>query len=194
MRLSIKLSTLLLVGHLIGCSEPQADLSEPKTHRTNAYRFHYPKNWKITEESTSSPIHYLFVETPGDALVVIQSYPIDSADDLLTFAKDFSASATVETPIGKITQSPFSEITTDSGYQWVSEKFSIELLGESVPHDRLYGTRSIGSRQVYLVFQVASEDLAKAKPGFDLITDSLRPNKDAETDNKDSPAAIRLEN
>jgi hypothetical protein len=51
-----------------GCGETQADLSTPKTHKSGAVTFDYPKNWRITEDLVTPEIHYLFVETPGDAL------------------------------------------------------------------------------------------------------------------------------
>ena len=70
-------------------------------------------------------------------------------------------------------------MTEASGYEWITEDFRIDLLGESIPHQRLYGTKVIRDRRVFLIFQVATEDLTKAKPGFDVIRDSLRSAEDA---------------
>ena len=189
MRLFRILIALPILGLLAGCGELQADLSTPKTHRSGAITFEYPKNWKITEDSVSPEIHYLFVETPGDALVIFQSYPMDEADGLTDFAKAFSESAATETPVGKIVKSTFADVPKAHGYKWIAEKFSINLLGESVPHRRLYGTKKIGDRQVFLILQAATEDYAKAEPGFELIRKSVRSINKAAQDSANQPAA-----
>ena len=180
MKPHLLLTAISFLSLFVGCGEPQADLSTPKTHKSGAITFDYPKNWKITEDSVTPEIHYLFVETPGDALVILQSYPTSDADTLAEFSEEFSESATTETPIGTIAKSTFAAIPDSDGYSWIEEDFAIDLLGESVPHRRLYGTRKIGGRQVFLIFQVATEDYSKAETGFQLIRDSLRSIQEAE--------------
>ncbi len=175
--LLIALPFLLL---LEGCGEPKADLSTPKTHTSGAITFNYPKNWKITEDSVTPEIRYLFVETPGDALVILQSYPAGEASNIEVFSKKFSESTSAETPIGEIAKSTFTDIPDSGGFNWIAENFEISLLGHSVPHRRLYGTKEIGGRQVFLILQVATEDFSKAEPGFQLIRDSLQSSPKAE--------------
>ena len=165
------LPILLLI---VGCGEPKADLSTPKTHRAGDLVFDYPRNWKIEEHVNSPELLSLFVETAGDALVILQAYPSDEAEDLAAFAHEFSKGTAEEISVAKIEGSTFAELPEAHGYQWLQEKFEIGLLGESVPHRRLYGARKIGSRQVFLILQVASGDYSKVKPGFDLIVKSLR--------------------
>lgn len=174
MRILLLPTALTLLGLLGGCGEPHADLSKPKTHQSGAITFDYPKNWRITEESVGPEIHYLIVETPGDAIVILQSYPTGEAYDLTAFCKEFSESAATETPMGRMAKSRFADIPDAGGYDWIVEDFVVTLLGESVPHRRLYGTKDIGDRQVFLIFQVATEDYSKAEAGFQLIRDSLR--------------------
>ena len=173
MRLFRILLALSLLSLFAGCGEPKADLSAPNTHRSGAITFDYPKNWKITEDSVNPELHYLVVESPGDAIVIFQSFPIDESNSLTAFSKEFSKSAETEMPLGKAAQSTFTDVPEVSGYKWIAEEFNINLLGESVPHRRLYGTKEIDDRQVFLIFQVAKEDFAKAEPGFDLIRNSL---------------------
>lgn len=178
---------LLLPGLFAGCGEPQADISTPRTHRSGAITFDYPGNWKISDELVTPEIHSLFVETPGDAIVIFQSYPTEEAEDLPTFTKAFSSSAATGTPIGMIVGSTFSDITEADGYEWIVEDFNINLLGVSVPHRRLYGSKMIGERQAFLIFQVAIEDSAKAEAGFHLIRNSLRGVQPAEEDRGGQP-------
>ena len=188
MRPFLLLAAPLFLGLFAGCGEPQADLSTPKIHQSGGISFEYPKNWRITEDSVTPEIHYLFVETPGDALVILQSYPTGEADDLTAFSKEFSESATTEAPIGKIAKSTFSNIPDAGGYGWIVEDFEINLLGESVPHRRLYGSKEIGERLVFLILQAATEDYSKAEAGFQLIRDTLRDIPKAEQGGADQPA------
>jgi len=174
----MKLFRILLVLPLLvlfaGCGEPEANVSRPNTHLSGGITFDYPKNWKVTEDSVSPEVHYLFVESPGDALVIFQSFPADEADALSTFSRAFSKMAAEEVSIGKIVGSTFSDMPEADGYEGIGEDFKIVLLGESVPYQRLYGSKVIGDRQVMLKFQVPTEDFSRAEPGFDLIRTSLR--------------------
>ncbi|MCX6856681.1 MAG: hypothetical protein NTV80_17460 [Verrucomicrobia bacterium] len=188
MRLLQLFTVLPLLVLVTGCGEPKADLSAPKTHRSGATTFDYPKNWKITEESIDPTIHSLFVETPGDALVIFQSFPIDGADSLSAFSKAFSDIAKTETPIGKIAGSTFTNMPKVDGYEWIEEVFDIKLLGESAPHRRIYCTKSIGDKQVFLIFQVSTEDYVKTEAGFKLISKSLRGLQTTEDEHGEKPA------
>ena len=80
----------------------------------------------------------------------------------------------IETPVGRISKSEFEPLSKEEGFEWVEENFEISILSESIPHKRTYGTTNIADRQVFLIFQVASEDHSKAEPGFNLIRNSLR--------------------
>lgn len=182
------LTALSFLSLFTGCGEPLADLSTPNTHKSGVLTFNYPKNWKITEDSVTPEIHYLFVETSGDALVILQSYPTGDANTLAEFSKKFSKSAATETPIGVIAKSTFAAIPDSEGYSWIGEGFDMNFLGVSVPHRRIYGTKKIGGRQVFLIFQVATEDYSKAETGFKLIRDSLQSIQEAEQDGGGQPA------
>jgi hypothetical protein len=188
MRLLRFFSVLSLLGMLAGCGEPQADLSKPKTHRSAAITFKYPASWKVSDELVTPEIHHLFIETPGNAVVILQSYRSEEADDLQSFSKAFSSVATTEMPIGKMVGTTFADMPETDGYQWIVENFSIKVLGESVPHRRIYGTKEIGERQVFLIFQVATEDYPKAKAGFQLILNSLHGVQIAEPSGTGQPA------
>ena len=173
MKRLLLLPALAFFGLLAGCGEPKADLSKPKTHRSGTLTFNYPKNWRVTEESVTPEFHCLFVESPGDALVILQSYSTDGADNLTEFSKNFSESAATERPTGTMDKSQFAELPDAAGYSWIVENFEINLLGESIPLQRFYGTKDIGGKQVFLILQVATEDYSTVEAGFHLIRDSL---------------------
>lgn len=166
-------ATLTLIGLLFGCGEKQPDLSNLITHQSGDIVFDYPGNWKVTEDSITATIHNLFVETPGDAIVIIQSYPLEMVQDLKSFSKDFSEGASLGTPLVSINKAPFSGLRKKWGYDWISEDFEIVLLGESVPHKRIYGSKEVGDRQIFLILQVPEADYQKVEKGFYLIVNSL---------------------
>jgi len=163
----------ILIGLLFGCGEKQPDLSNLITHQSGEIVFDYPGNWKVTDNSLTATIHNLFVETPGDAIVIIQSYPLEMAQELKSFSKDFSDSASLGTPLVSINKAAFSGLPKKWGYDWISEDFEIVLLGESVPHKRLYGSKEVGGRQIILILQVPEADYQKVEKGFHLIGNSL---------------------
>jgi hypothetical protein len=163
-----------LFSFLIGCGEPKADLSAPKKYSKGGITFSYPKNWKVSEEIYTPDVHYVSVETPAEAIVILQSYSIDIADEFSDYSKTFSADASGELTIGKIATTKLVELPQAKGYEWISEGFCISLLGESIPHKRLYGCKDVGDRRLFLIFQVSDEDAVNVQSGFELIRDSLR--------------------
>lgn len=178
--------TLVILSLLAGCGEQQADLISTKSHQSGSISFSYPGNWKITEDSTVVEIQNLFVETPGEALVILQSYPVDIADNLTTFSQSFSFSAADETLIGDVSESTFTDLSNKSGFVWIEEEFHMTLFGETIPHRRLFGAKDIRSQRIFLVMQSASEDYAKVEPGYKLIWSSLRSTRLATEGNEDS--------
>jgi hypothetical protein len=122
---------------LSGCGEPPADVTASKTYRSGGITFDYPKNWKIDEGSVSPEVHFVILGSPGNAVVILQSYPTEDADDLATFSKAFSSIVEAELPFGEVAQRKLVELPDAHGYQWMEEESEITLLGESVPHRRL---------------------------------------------------------
>ena len=172
------LSIFLLFWCFAGCFEQPVDISIPKGYDSNQISFKYPKNWEITQDYYTPAVHNLFVETAGDALVILQSYQPDLAEDLESFSKSFAESSRTDTPIGEASLGhEFENIPKEAGYEWIREQFEISLLGVSVPHRRIYGTKKIADRQIFLIFQVATEDYSKTEPGFRLIRETLRESK-----------------
>ncbi len=169
----LRLIPLLLLSCLTACFEEAADLTNPKVYDSNQIFFKYPANWEISQDTYTPAVHNLFVETPGDALVIFQSFPANLANDLKIFSKEFSESMQEQTPIGKISNSDLKSIPKEGGFEWIEEEFEISILGESIPHKRIYGSKKIANRQIILIFQSATEDYPKAVPGFQLIRDTL---------------------
>ena len=162
---------------IIGCGEPEPDISSPQTHTSGSITFNYPKNWNITQDSVMPGIQNLFIETPGDALVILQVYSLRELDDLATFSKSFSDSASQEIPVGEMSNSTFKDMPNEGGYERIVEDFEISILGESIPSRRLYMSKEVAGGKALMILQVATEDFTKVKVGFDLISNSLQGNQ-----------------
>lgn len=173
--LSKFLAALALAGFLAACGERQADVTRTTTHQTGTLVFEHPANWKITSEIVDPAMQMLILESPGSAIVILRGDPADETVDLLEFQQEFSSDATEEIAMGKITKSKTIGLPEADGYEWLQEDFTITLLGQSIPHRRMFGSKEIGDRRVFLILQAAVEDLAKVEPGFDLVRRSMRP-------------------
>ena len=166
-------SALPLIGLLYGCGEKHPDLSNSITHQLGEIIFDYPGNWKVAEDSITATIHNLIIETPGDTIVIIQSYPLEMGVDLKALSREFSESAAHSIPLGSINKSVFSKRPKQWGYDWIAEDFESVFLGEAIPHKRLYGSKEVGESQIFLILQVPAEDYQKVEKGFHLIANSL---------------------
>ena len=173
MKLPFLFTALILIGLLIGCGEKEPDLSNLSTHQLGEIVFDYPGNWKITEDSLTVTIHNLIIETPGSAIVIIQSYPLEIAKELKALSREFSEIAGDSAPLGSIKKSVFAGLPKQWGYDWIAEDFEIAFLGESLPHKRLYGSKEVGDSKIFLILQAPGADYQKVEKGFHLIVKSL---------------------
>lgn len=158
------------------CGEPRADTANPKSYERAGLRFEHPGNWQVSKDVDGDAVRYVFVETPGNALVIIQAIPEDAAPELADYARSFSGSAQETTSAVTFGASVFSEVTEDGGYQVISEQVEVTLLGEDIPHTRIYRRRRVGDRVCFVVEQVSEEDRARVVDGFEQIASSLRYN------------------
>jgi hypothetical protein len=167
--------TILLLG-LSGC-EKVADISSPVIYEKENISFSYPRNWKVTEDVKQQNFRYLFIESPGSAIFMVQVYSKNDAVPFDVFVEWFSSTNRDDTPvvlnIGKSTFSTVEESKFSPDFKGIKENFSMTLLGEQMPYKREYFTISSNNKVAFLVAQAATEDLSKVEPGFDLILNSF---------------------
>lgn len=173
MRTISRFGLLSLVVMLSGCGEPAADVAVSKKHDKDGISFQHPGNWKITETTVEEGVRHVMVETPGDALVIVQVFPADGAATLKEYAGTFSAAASEEVPFGAVSKSKFAELDPMEGWSRSKETFIIQVLGVKVAHSRLYHARDFGLWRCFVLCQTADEDWAKVEPGFSQIVSSL---------------------
>ena len=163
------LITLLVT---VGC-ERRAKIEQPKNYDNNGVQFRYPANWRVTEDSQEGDLRHLHIETPGAAIVAIQIWHSSDAD-IRQFAKDFSSSATENTPkYARTKASTFSEPIKGGAFETITEKFVVTVLTEEVPHVRRFLKKTIGGDSIFIIYQVADEDETLVSAGFDQIVSSF---------------------
>lgn len=150
----------------------QADTGRPTSYAKDGLTFRMPGNWRVTEDEATPEVRYLFVEEPGEALVVVQLFPSQDAKDISTYARDFADASKDETKVGTFT-SNFGKPGSAGGYDTLRETFVVKAYGTTLPHTRDYRRKVFGDWTCFVVAQVADEDRAPVKAGFDQIVESL---------------------
>ena len=178
-------AALLLI--VVSCERP-ADVESPKDYSKGGISFQLPGNWKVTEDVTEPgerEFRYIFVESRGSALVVIQRYrpAVDYSTE--AFAEEFIRSAMEETenmatlgPLKPVKSNvgaaaPIRAVVAGEERDGVEQTFSVTVLGEHVPHKARAFKVEQDDSVVFIVSQVSIEDWALVAPGFELITASL---------------------
>jgi hypothetical protein len=183
------LLVLLLLGTLAaftasGC-ESRADVSNPKTFDSADVVFEYPSNWTVTTHDVSGGREY-HVESPGDAILMVLVLDPPIRVDLKTFADSMSQVRAEEAQkllsagemqlgeVGATESKMVDTIWRDGNRQAVQHNFVISALGEPVPHVALFHAIDSPTRTGFVMSQVASDDLEKVKPGFQLIWKTIQ--------------------
>ncbi len=171
----LTICALLLFG--LFSYEKSADTSSPIKYEKENVSFSYPQNWKVTEDVRQQDLRYIFIESPGDAIFIVQIYSKNDAVPFNEFVKWFSSQCNEEMPFGKMEENTYSKVektTLGKGMKGrIKENFSITLLGQKIPHLREYYTMDSNNEVAFLVSQTSTEDMSKTKPGFDLILSSF---------------------
>jgi hypothetical protein len=165
---------LHLIPFLAGCDEPVADVARPRLYEKGELIFQHPGNWRIEEGQNFEGIQHLTIETDGDAIVIVQMFPPGLWPHMQDYAREFAKAAAEEMPIGRVVGSKFTPLAKSDGFDGLQEDFTLQLLGEKVPHVRRYFSQDFGERHCFLVCQVAVEDLGKVEAGFKQITTTLK--------------------
>lgn len=165
LRIAVPVVALALAA---GC-ERKARTDQPRSYAKDGIRFQYPGNWEVTEDVETEGFRHLFVETPGDAILIVQVYAASDAMGLEDFARQFARTATEKTPFGKVGASTFGRVEESDGYESLTERLSISALGQRVRHTRVYRRRQFGRKVCFLIAQVADENHDKVAGGFDQI-------------------------
>lgn len=159
-----------------GLGEPAPELDTTQRFEGHGVSFEYPGSWCAGAETigaVGAQVHSITIESPGNALSIVQVYgslpkpqrtPMlgDRAESLQGAA---GAGLQLESPVLSTTQREIAGAIRDGQVA----ACSISLLGVDVPRTlRMY---EVGPALAFT--HVADEDSATVQPGFDRILDTL---------------------
>jgi hypothetical protein len=168
---------LLLVGSscaMLPEAEQEAQVDMPKSFSSNGLGFKYPGNWTVQDLGN----HFATVESPGNAIVSIFGN-MEPSQSLSSFAEEYQEDMKGGMPGFISVEEKANEdgnTETTGEHSSLSGNFKISVMGTSVLHKRRFHRVKKEDEVLFVVTQVATEDLSKVKPGFDLILDSLNIN------------------
>jgi hypothetical protein len=177
----------LLAALLIAC-ETSPDLQRPQLYSRDGISFRYPGNWSVTEDVEkpgASKYRYLFVESPGSALVIVQYYEPGVEQSVEEFAAEFhrkTLEEVAEVALGPVkafsghpgNAVPVHAIVAGVRREGIEHSYSVSAVGEQVPHRFRAFRVETGSGTAFLVVQAASEDWSLVAPGFELVLASFK--------------------
>jgi len=177
----------LMLAPLAGC-ETSPELRHPQAYSKDGISFRYPSNWSVTEDGETpgaSRYRYLFIESPGSAIVIVQHHEPGIELSVEEFAAEFHRKAIEK--IGEVAQvgplKPFSghagnavpirAVVAGMPRKGIEYSYSVSGAGQQVPHRfRAFKVES-ASATTFLVAQAATEDWDLISPGFDLVLASF---------------------
>lgn len=165
------LNILVLLIFISACSEKQADMKNQLKYEKDGLSFSYPANWEVTEDIENENVRFIFVESPGDAIIKIEVYPTEQSFELKEFVKLDVEALIKEIPsiLALDSDNKIEEIKTSikgvefNGYK---HEFNISVVNIDVSYvSEFYSFPSL-KKVAYLTNQVATEDLEKVNGGF----------------------------
>ena len=176
----------VLILSLLGCG----CLSRPRTEQRYAKEgisFTHYSDWDVTEEEPAEDDpggRTINVEGPNEAIVMFIFMPPESGVTLEVFAaamakgrleqlKEMKIGPIKAEQVGKTTSEPVTGRIGGRVQDGILQRFSIKVLGEVVPHEARIFTVENERASVFIMTQVATEDLRDTTPAFDLILNTV---------------------
>ena len=171
------MALLLLIPDAQACEVDSATESAC-TYTDRGIQFSYPDNWEISDEGSGWLIgpSYVFVEHEESGIVILMIYSNSQAEPLQKFAKGYSQEARSGLMIGAFEEGVFSAHERKTGsdtHQGLQEKFDMLFMEERLPHTREYYAISSADKTIYVIMQVADEDMQEGHRGLNQILGSL---------------------
>lgn len=176
---------LVLSWAVLACSSSPRTI---KSYDKNGIRFSHYSDWSVTDDAPiegSPNARTIDLEGPNNALVAFICLPASSRQTLEMFAASI-AERRVEVAEDKLSVGPIRTAEVSKGTSaairgqvsgqerdGISQHFSINMLGQEVPHEATFFAVSNGRYKVIIMTQVASEHARDAYPAFDLALDSF---------------------
>ncbi len=179
---------LMVALGVFACSPKPAT---PVKYDKKGVSFTHLSDWTVTGDALiegSDGWRSVELEGPHDAIMSIIIMPAAAEMTLQTYAGEFARERAVEIkqvltvgPISPATVSSTKSEETIAQVGGASRKgimhtFSVELLGEKVPHKATFFMVTGQDRKAYIYTQASTEDLASVTPGINVTLASFRLN------------------
>ena len=112
-----QLSQLAALAILVAGCERAPDIDQPNSYDKGGIAFSFPGNWSVSEDVTEPgelEYRHIFVESPGNAIVIIQRYSPGIDLTVEEFAKQF-LEGTIEETESLIELGPIKPLTATGG-------------------------------------------------------------------------------
>ncbi len=172
-----KSQLIILIAILISLSacENYADINNHKKQLIGEFSFSLPANWEVIQEVAESGFRYLYVESPGLAIVQVAVYDQDASYTLREYAK-YSIEHTEEGVFGRRNEGTLQKIIKSfrgkkySGYR--NEYVWTIVVFRSLYHTEFFKLQS-KDKDVFITTMAPVENLGKVGKGFELIISSF---------------------
>ena len=172
----VGISLVILLLAFAGC-ERSADVVNVQEYSHKGVSFSLPGNWQVSEDVTAGTFRYIIVETPGDALFMLNQYSNRDSMSLGEIVEAFPDSIGSEMPFGQLSsldRYAVDEVIGGKLRKGIKNKINIAVLGQTVPHEQTYFKLPQQRSDIFLITQVADEDKSLVDHGFELILDTFR--------------------
>lgn len=146
-------------------------------YQKNGLAFSMPQDWKVTEDVSRNGARYLFVEPPGNAVVVVNVFTKARELGFKEYVNNMIDEAIKETTTANRTRGSLTEVQTPlkgHNFHGYRNDFSITLATITVPHTQTFYDFATPTQTAYVSFQAANEDMAAVKEGFDLVLSTFK--------------------
>ena len=176
----IKLCLLVIFSlSLYACNlstdEKSADLQKTTKYQKNDISFSMPSNWKVTEDNGENSARYLFVESPGSAIMIINTYEKETAPSLQEYIESLTSERSNEKffwGLGSLSNGSTSKIKRTINNHEVNafkNEYAVNIAGINVLHISEFYSFYSKTHIAFVSSQTATEDLPLVADGFNLI-------------------------
>jgi len=169
---------LILIAILVSLAacEEHVDLSDQKRHAINGFSFSIPANWEVIQEAEERGVSYLYIESPGLAIVQVTIYDQKASFTLREYAMYSIENTEKRTSFGSRNEGTLKKIKKSfagkklNGYRneyiWTLVVFPSQQVTEFFKFPNK-------DRGIFITTMAPEDNLDKVEKGFDLIISSF---------------------
>ncbi|GGY73796.1 hypothetical protein GCM10011613_18840 [Cellvibrio zantedeschiae] len=172
----------LFLAILCSCAAAEDKPNQIIGYSKNNISFSMPSNWKVTEDVGENSSRHIFVESPGTAMVMVNTYAKENAPSFKEYVVTITDRANKKfwLGLGSISNGKISEFKSSLNGREVTvfkNEYVAKIFGLSVPHVSEFYCFESESYIAYVSSQAATEDLPMVSSGFNLVLSTFSWNQ-----------------